>query len=97
MFLLDLTYRKPLREVDIQLPDHIAYLDRHYASGEFLCSGRKVPRTGGVILCKASTPAEVRAILEEDPFFTGGIAEYRVTEFVPSKYAADPASFFEDA
>ena len=66
MFLFDLTYRAPLSQVDALLPGHIAYLERHYRSGEFLCSGRKTPRTGGVILCRASSLAEARAILEED-------------------------------
>ena len=50
MFLFDLTYRAPLSQVDALLPGHIAYLERHYRSGEFLCSGRKTPRTGGVLL-----------------------------------------------
>ena len=93
MFLFDLTYRAPLSQVDALLPGHIAYLERHYRSGEFLCSGRKTPRTGGVILCRASSLAEARAILEEDPFYAEGIADYRVTEFIPSKYAAAPVSY----
>lgn len=95
MFLFELTYQKPLSQVDALLPGHIAYLERHYRSGQFLCSGRKVTRTGGVILCQAASPAEARAILEEDPFYTEGIAGYKVTEFIPSKYAAALAPFFE--
>lgn len=96
MFLFDLTYEKPLSQVDSLLPRHIAYLERRYQSGHFLCSGRKVPRTGGVILCRASTPEEAQAILEEDPFYTEGIASYRVTEFLPSKCAAGLAPFLEN-
>ncbi|WP_298019250.1 YciI family protein [uncultured Dysosmobacter sp.] len=95
MYIFDLTYQKPLNEVDALLPAHIAYLDRHYQSGAFICSGRKNPRTGGVILCRAETPEAARAILEEDPFYCQGIADYKVTEFVPSKFAAGFACFAE--
>ncbi len=96
MFLFDLTYQTPLSQVDDLLPAHIAYLERHYRSGRFLCSGRKVPRTGGVILCRASTPEEAQTILEEDPFYTAGIASYKVTEFLPSKYHAALAPLLEN-
>lgn len=95
MFIFDLTYQKPLREVDALLPAHIAYLDRHYRSGDFICSGRKVPRSGGIILCGAKTPEAAQAILEEDPFYRHGIASYAVTQFSPSKYAAALAPFAE--
>lgn len=95
MFVFDLTYRKPLDEVEALLPAHTAYLDRHYQSGDFICSGRKIPRTGGVILCQAETPEAARAILEEDPFYRQGIADYMVTAFIPSKFAAEFAPFVE--
>lgn len=95
MFIFDLTYQKPLDEVDSHLPAHIAYLDRHYRSGEFICSGRKSPRTGGIILCQAADRAAAQAIAEEDPFYQNGIARYAVTEFIPSKYADGFAPFAE--
>ena len=29
---------------------HVAFLNKHYASGRFVVSGRKVPREGGIII-----------------------------------------------
>ena len=54
MFVFNLTYVKPLSEVERVLPEHVAYLDRYYGLGKFVCSGRKHPRTDGVILCAAA-------------------------------------------
>ena len=57
MFVVSLTYKKPIAEVELHLAAHIAYLDEYYAAGTFVASGRKVPRTGGVILAKAESRA----------------------------------------
>ena len=87
MFLFDLTYVKPLEEVERLLPEHIRFLDAHYAAGEFLCSGRKVPRTRGVILCNCESREAAERIRDGDPFFREGAARYEIVEFVPSKMA----------
>ncbi len=55
MFIANLTYIKPLSEVEKYLEEHIAFLDKYYASGKFICSGRKNPRTGGVIFLTLKT------------------------------------------
>ena len=49
MFVVLITYLKPISEIDAQLADHVRFLDEQYAKGLFLASGRQVPRTGGVI------------------------------------------------
>jgi uncharacterized protein YciI len=49
-------------------------------------SGRKVPRTGGIIIADCADRAEIEAIMESDPFFIG-VAEYEIIEFVPSMTA----------
>ena len=73
MFLFLLTYIKPLPEVERFLPEHIRYLDRQYRAGRFLCSGRKIPRTGGVILCNFPTREEAQNFRGDGarPFFQG--------------------------
>lgn len=85
MFIANLTYIRPLDEVDTLIPAHIEFLDRHYASGDFVASGRKVPRTGGIILIAGSDRDKVNAILDLDPFKREGVATYDVLEFVPTK------------
>ena len=85
MFIFSLTYVKPLSEVERFLPAHIQFLDEHYKKNLFMCSGRKIPRTGGVILCNCADIVEARSIMEKDPFYKEGIAQYDIIEFVPSK------------
>lgn len=85
MFIFNLTYVKPLSDVERLLPAHIEFLDEHYKKNLFMCSGRKVPRTGGIILCNCTDMAEAKVIMEKDPFYKEGIAQYEIIEFVPSK------------
>lgn len=87
MFIVNLTYILPLEEVEKHLTEHIAFLDQYYGSGNFVCSGRKNPRTGGVILCNAKNIEEVNEIIREDPFYKNKVAAYDVLEFQPTKYA----------
>lgn len=84
MFIVSLTYLKPLPEIDRLLPAHVAYLGEQFARGIFVASGRKIPRTGGVILARAESREALLAALEQDPFHRHGVAEYEITEFVPS-------------
>ena len=85
MFIVNLTYKVDLNLVDQHLDDHIAYLEHQYKLGNFQASGRKVPRTGGIILSTLSDKAKLLESLEQDPFKIHDLAEYTVTEFVPSK------------
>lgn len=87
MFVLLLKYKKSLDEVEKVLGAHIEYLEKYYSSKKFICSGRRNPRVGGVILCRANTIEDVQVIIKEDPFYIKGIAEYEIIEFSPTKYA----------
>lgn len=88
MFIVLLEYLKPLSEVDRFVAEHRAYLKTHYDAGHFLLSGRREPRTGGVIIARAATRAELEAILAADPFWREGIARHDIVEFVPSMAGA---------
>jgi len=85
MFILNLTYKKSLDEVEKFLDEHILYLNKYYASSNFICSGRKNPRNGGIILCLATDSASVEKMIQEDPFKREGIADYEIIEFTPTK------------
>lgn len=85
MFIFNLTYIKPILEVEKRLQAHISYLEENYSRKKFICSGRKVPRTGGVIICNCDTRQEAEQVMEQDPFFKEKIAQYDIIEFVPSK------------
>lgn len=85
MFIIVLTYVKPLEEVDKLIDQHLAYLDRNYAEGRFLLSGRRVPRNGGVILTKAQSKEELEAVIATDPLIAEGVATYDLIEFEPGR------------
>ncbi len=84
MFVVLIDYKKSLDDVDENLEEHVGFLKKYYAEGVFLASGRKVPRSGGVILARCESSEKLREILKEDPFYREKIADYEVTEFVPS-------------
>lgn len=96
MYIIDLTYKKPIRDVEMNLKEHIDFLNKYYEKGNFICSGRKNPRIGGVILCKANTLDEVNEIIQEDPFYIHQIANYDITEFVVSKSNKNLESFLRE-
>jgi len=65
----------------------MAFLNRQYAAGTFLVSGRKIPREGGIILAVGESKATIEALMHEDPFVRDGLADVRVIEFRPSQRA----------
>jgi uncharacterized protein YciI len=92
MFVLELTYTAPLEAVDAALPAHVEWLEKHYTSGTFLASGRKIPRDGGVILAVGDDRAEIEKITATDPFVVAGVCAYRITEFIATKTAPELAA-----
>ena len=54
MVIIELTYKKPISEVEKHLNDHKAFLNKNYNNKMFLASGAKVPRAGGIILSNKS-------------------------------------------
>ncbi|MBQ0709753.1 MULTISPECIES: YciI family protein [unclassified Ochrobactrum] len=88
MFVVNLTYIKPLEEIGRHLEAHREFLDRQYADGVFLASGPKNPRDGGVILANGKVSrSELEAIIELDPFWRHQLATYDVIEFTPAKFS----------
>jgi uncharacterized protein YciI len=89
VFVIELSYKSNLSEIDATMKAHVAWLDRHYAAGTFLVSGRKVPRDGGIIIACGGDRAAIEAIVREDPFVARGLAEARVIQFRASQRADD--------
>lgn len=85
MFIINLTYKSDIERIDKFLEDHNKFLNKQYALGKFIASGRKIPRTGGIILSKLDNKSELEEIIEKDPFKMNGLADYELTEFVVSK------------
>ena len=89
MFVIELTYKAALDEIDAHMGAHMKFLRKYYTSGNFLVSGRKIPREGGIILAVGGSREEIETIAREDPFCRNGLAEFRVIEFRASQKADD--------
>jgi uncharacterized protein YciI len=89
MFVIELDYKADLAQIDAHMRAHVRFLDKYYASGHFLVSGRKVPRDGGIILAVGTDRREIETIIREDPFHAHGLADFRVIEFRVSQRADD--------
>jgi uncharacterized protein YciI len=86
MFIIQLTYKTPLSEVDKYLQAHREYLDYFYKQGLLLMSGPMVPRTGGIIIALTKDKALLESILQKDPYHLAEITDYQLIEFTPVKH-----------
>lgn len=84
MFIINLTYKVGLKEVDEYLDMHIDFLKKQYVEGNFIASGRKEPRTGGIIFSSLKSKEKLQAIIEDDPFKLNDLAVYDIIEFIPN-------------
>ncbi len=93
MFIIILSYKKPLSEVEVHIPAHRLFLDQGYRNNVFVASGPKIPRTGGVIISHLKNQADVEALIKQDPFYQHDVADYEIIEFQPNKSHPDFADF----
>ncbi len=89
MFVIELIYKTDLGEIDAHMAAHVRFLKKYYKSGNFLVSGRKIPRDGGIILAVGKSREEIESIVKEDPFFKHDLADFRIIEFRVSQRADD--------
>src|SRR5881409_2445612 len=89
MFVIELIYKADLSEIDAHMAAHVAFLKKYYAAGNFLVSGRKIPRDGGIIVAVGESREQIDAIMSEDPFYARGLADFRIIEFRASQRAGD--------
>ena len=91
MFVIELIYKADLKQIDAAMGAHMKFVRKYYAAGNFVVSGRKIPRDGGIILAVGKSREAIEAIAKEDPFYTKGLADVRVIEFRASQRADDVA------
>jgi uncharacterized protein YciI len=89
MFVIELIYKASLAEIDASMAAHVRFLKKYYAAGNFLISGRKIPRDGGIIVAVGKSRQDIDVIIREDPFYERGLADFRIIEFRASQRAAD--------
>jgi uncharacterized protein YciI len=89
MFVIELVYKADLSVIDAHMAAHVKFLKKYYKAGNFLVSGRKVPRDGGIIIAVGKSRTEIEAIIHEDPFVEQRLADFRIIEFRASQRADD--------
>ena len=83
MFIVQLTYKAPISEVDKYLQAHKEFLDYHYKQGLLVAAGPMKPRTGGIIIAATNNRALLESVFTQDPYYLAEIAEYQFIEFTP--------------
>jgi uncharacterized protein YciI len=86
-FLILIKYKVDMAIVVEHTPAHREYLKTQYAAGRLLMSGPFVPRTAGVLWAQAVSPEEIQGMIDSDPFYKNGVADWEVIEFNPVMYA----------
>jgi uncharacterized protein YciI len=89
MFVINLNYIAPLEKIDAQMKEHMVFLKKAYAENLFIVSGRKIPRTGGIILATGKSKEEFETLMQQDPFVVKGLAEFTIIEFQASQSHPD--------
>ncbi len=95
MFIININYIAPLDKIDARMKEHMVFLNACYQEGLFIASGRKIPRTGGIILSKGTSKEAVEGLMKNDPFVAHGLAEIEVIEFRTSQVHPDFREVFK--
>src|SRR5574339_453328 len=93
MYIINLNYIVPLEQLDAHMDEHVKFLRKYYKLNKFIASGRKVPRTRGIILALADSKEEVENIIKEDPFYIHKLADFSIIEFMTSQYHPELKKF----
>ncbi|KTD07879.1 YciI family protein [Legionella jamestowniensis] len=89
MFIVQLTYKTPISEVDKYLQAHREFLDYYYKQGLLIASGPMKPRTGGIIIAATSDKDYLESVLKRDPYYLAEIADFQIVEFTPVKHCEE--------
>lgn len=93
VFIIKLTYKKPLEIVDQYLAEHRIFLDQGYDKNYLIASGPQNPRIGGLMISQLNDIQILKKFLESDPYFINQIADYEFIEFIPVKFHPDFSKF----
>jgi uncharacterized protein YciI len=93
MFVLISRFQRPFEEITDYLEPHSEWVQRHYAAGHFLVSGRREPPIGGVIVARAANEQEIQEMLATDPLQQVGLAVYEVHVFDATEFPKRSSAF----
>ena len=85
-YIVIISYLVPVERILETAPAHRAYLEGYYAKEQILFSGMQATQKGGVIVMRASDETEVQALINQDPFYTQGLATYEIITLNVRRY-----------
>ncbi|RAX54726.1 GTP cyclohydrolase [Helicobacter sp. 16-1353] len=84
LFLVIVTYIKPLDEVEALRPKHREYLKEGYKNKNLLLSGPHKEHNGkfgGILIARFPSKENVEEFTKNDPFYLNNVATYDIIEF----------------
>jgi uncharacterized protein YciI len=98
LYVITLTYVRPLEEVDVHLDTHRAWLAEHTRGGRILVAGPLEGRTGGVLIANCDSREVLDRMLAADSFRVHGLVDCEVRGFTAAMRAqAWPAQWAPEA
>jgi uncharacterized protein YciI len=83
MYLVDMSFTDMTKITPELTNKHKLYLEKEYKTNNLMFGGRKVPRTGGILISQHANKHELKQVLNSDPFVKSGAVSYSITEFIP--------------
>jgi uncharacterized protein YciI len=83
MFLVNMTFINMDKITPELTEQHRNYIEKEYLKNKLLFGGRKVPRTGGILISKHDNQKELELVLNNDPFILSAAVSYDIVEFIP--------------
>jgi|WetSurMetagenome_2_1015567.scaffolds.fasta_scaffold109859_2 uncharacterized protein YciI len=84
-FIVEITYRVPWQQMEVEIIEHRKLLDEGIADGWVLAAGPREPRIGGIAIVKANSMDKLVKFFANGPYIQKGLADYIFTEFKPLK------------
>jgi uncharacterized protein YciI len=92
LFVVLMTYTKPLPDVDQVRAAHISHVERAAGRGILVAWARRSPPVGGVLVATAPDRKTLEDVLAADPYVQAGVASPEVVEFNPANVRGPFAS-----
>ena len=83
MFLVNITFINIDKITPELTAQHRSQIEKEYLKNKLMFGGRKVPRTGGILISKHSSQKELETVMNNDPFILSGAVSYDIIEFIP--------------
>ena len=85
LYIINLHYKASLEMIDKHMQAHLDFLKVCYTKKIFIVSGRKDPRTGGIIIAQGLNLEQMTTLMQQDPFVKQGLAELNIIKFSASQ------------